>query len=335
LLLLKARAEAARSPALAIPTLRLLAEQDPNDTEVAIRLAETYVQAGEPNRATELMRRQLDLCRPSARPRCQVALASALYKSDKKDEAQVLFDSLLQSEPNDPVPLLALTGLLAGDRLWTQAEQKISDWSDKHPNDFQTPINVANGLIAARDAQALQTAENILTRTLKQNPNSAVTMSALASLYLATGRVSEAVLLNQQILQIDPNNVIAMNNLAWALCVDQNRYYDALDLAERGLKLAPKYVDLIDTRGMIYYRLGQHEKAVQDFTESIKLYPANVPATVSSRFHLARALAQLGRKAEAVQHMEQALYLQARLGGLSEAEVTEARNLLEKLKQGD
>jgi tetratricopeptide (TPR) repeat protein len=317
---------------LAIPTLRLLAEQDPNDLEVAIRLAETYVQAGEPNKATELMRQQLNLCGPSTRPRCQVALAAALYKSDKKDEAQVLFDTLLQSEPNDPVPLLALTDLLAGDRLWTQAEQKISDWSDKHPKDFRTPINVANGLIATRDAQALQTAENILTRSLKQNPNSAATMSALASLYLATGRLSEAAQLNQQILRVDPNNVIAMNNLAWALCEDQNRCRDALDIAERGLELAPQYVDLLDTRGIIYYRLGQHEKAAQDFAECIKLYPANVPATVSSRFHLARALAQLGRKAEAIQHMEQALYLQARLGGLSEAEITEARSLLEKLK---
>jgi len=335
LLLLKARAEAARSPELAIPTLRLLAEQDPNDLEVAIRLAETYVQTGEPNKATELMRQQMRLCGPSARPRCQVALAAALYKNDKKDEAHVLFDTLLQSDSNEPIALLVLTDLLAGERLWAQVEQKVADWSEKHPKDTRAPVNVADRLIATRDAQAVQTAEGILTKTLRQNPDSADTMSALASLYLADGRASEASQLNQRILQVDPNNVIAMNNLAWALCEDQNRSRDALELADRGLKLAPQYVDLVDTRGVIYYRLGQHEKAAQDFAECVKLYPGNVPATVSSRFHLARALAKLGRKAEATQHMEQALYLQARLGGLSEAEIAEARSLLEKLKQGD
>ncbi len=55
----QARAEAAGSPVLAIPTLEVLHNLDPNDVRAALLLADTYMRAGEPKKAMALLRKQL------------------------------------------------------------------------------------------------------------------------------------------------------------------------------------------------------------------------------------------------------------------------------------
>jgi len=59
---LKARAEAARSPILAIPTLKALREVDPNNIDAALLLAKVYTEVGEPEKAINLLEPQLDSC---------------------------------------------------------------------------------------------------------------------------------------------------------------------------------------------------------------------------------------------------------------------------------
>jgi tetratricopeptide (TPR) repeat protein len=125
-----------------------------------------------------------------------------------------------------------------------------------------------------------------------------------------------------------------MNNLAWITCEVQQEYQQALELAEKGLKMAPKYVDLIDTRGVVYYRLGDYQKAVQDFTVCLQLYPDRAPAKVACRFHLARTLAKLGQTDTAVKELDQALQMQGELEGLSDQELSEAQHLREQLQKG-
>ena len=335
LLMLKARAEAARSPVLAISTLRGLYELNPKDDSAAILLANTYINAGEPGKAESLMRNQLTICSASARRSCQIALAVALYKNGNEAEAQKEFDSLQESEPDDPVPLLAQVRLLKDDGLWSLLRQKVIDWYQKHPEDSRTPIAVSRELIAIEDSQAKKIVEDILRLVRGREPDNTEAMSMLAMMLEMDGRSAEAAELYQQLLKLEPNNLVAINNLAWIMCEKQGKYQEALELAQKGLNLAPQYMDLIDTRGMVYYRLGEFSKAVQDFTSCIKLYPNSAPAGVASRFHLARAFAKLGQKDQAINYLKQALDFQSRIGGLSTTELAEAQLLLEQLQEGN
>jgi len=335
LLLLKASAEAARSPVLAIPTLRVLREQDPNDVDTAILLARRYIEANEPEKAVNLLKTQL-VSRggtPDDR-RINISLAVALYKNGNKADAQKEFDSLLQSEPNDPGPLLAQARLLRDDQSWSQLYKKVTDWYQKHPKDSRTPLIIARDLVATEGSEVKKTAEDILRMILENDPDSTAAMTVLAVLLPTTGRSEEAVQLYRQILTTEPDNVIAMNNLAWIMCEEQGKYQQALELTQRGLKIAPNYIDLIDTRGVVYYRLGEFNKAIQDFNMCIKLYPQGTPAAVASRFHLARALAGLGQRDKAVEQFSQALDLESRIGGLSPTDLAEAQRLLEQLQEG-
>lgn len=184
------------------------------------------------------------------------------------------------------------------------------------------------------DSQARKTAEDILRMMLKDNSDSIETMSVLAILLQISGRAAESSTLYQRIIELDPENIISMNNLAWIMSEVQGKHQQALDLAQRGLKIAPNYYDLIDTRGVIYYRLGEFDKAIRDFNECIKLYPGITPTSIGTRFYLARALAELGQKDKAIQYLKEALELNSRNGGLSTADLTEAQHLLNQLKEG-
>jgi tetratricopeptide (TPR) repeat protein len=306
---------------------------DPNDTDTAILLANAYIATGEPQKAVELLRNQISICNDSTRRKCSIALAVALYKSGNKAEAQKEFDALFQSEPNDASPLLAQARLLKDDRLWNQLNQGVVDWYQKHPKDTAIPIAVAGDLATDQTNEAKKTAEEMLRMILNKDSNCVEAMSVLATLLQTTGRSGESTELYQKILTLQPDNVIAINNLAWIMCEEQGRFQQALELAEKGLKILPNYIDLIDTRGIAYYRLGEFNKAIQDFTTCIKLYPKGNPSETASRFHLARAFAALGEKNKAIEQLNQALNSESQTKVLSPKDLAEARRLLEELSK--
>ncbi len=335
LLLLKARAEAAISPVLAIPTLKALRELNPNDTDAVIQLADTYLAADQSEKAVGLLKTQL--ARGSSTPderKISIALAIALHKNDNEQASQEIFDLLYQSDPDDPAPLLAQARLLKDNKRWDQISQMVSNWCRDYPEDVRTPIIIAGTLAAAEDSQPQKIAESILKEVLANDSDCTEAMSVLAMLLQTVGRFAESAELYQRILALQPDDVIAINNLAWIMCEEQGKYQQALELAQRGLSKMPDYVDLIDTRGVAYYRLGEFDKAVQDFNRCLKLYPDGAPLAVASYLHLGRALAGLGQKDEAIESLKKALELNTEIGGLSAADFAEARRLLEELSQG-
>jgi tetratricopeptide (TPR) repeat protein len=335
LLLLKASAEAVRSPVLAVSTLRALHESDPTDVDATLLLANTYIKAGEPKKAIELLRKQAAESDGPAQIRCKIALAVALYKNGNKARGQKDLDGLQEADPNNPAPLLACVQLLGDDQKWSALSRKVTDWYQNHPKDSRTVTAVAKDLSAVQDDQAKKTAEYLLQMVLKDDPNCLEAMNVLAVLLLQSpGRSGEAAELYRRILKLQPDNVIAVNNLAWILSEEQNKHLEALELAQKGLQVAPDYVDLIDTRGVVYYRLGEYEKAIQDFTKCLSLYLRATPASVATRFHLARALAKYGQKDKAIEQLNQALNLEQRIGGLSTADRADAQRLLKELQEG-
>jgi len=307
LLLLKARAEADRSPVLAIPTLKALREVDPNNTEAAFLLAKVYIAVGEPEKAVNLLEAQLVSCVGTLEERrIKIALAVALHKSGNKADAQKKFDSILQSE-----------------------------------KDSLILINIARSLMAINDSRAKKTAEDIFRMVLKNESDSIEAMTNLAILLQTSGRSDESIPLYQRVLEIQPDNLIVINNLAWLMCEDKGMFREALQLAQKGLKIYPKYVDLIDTRGVIYYQMGEFDKAVEDFTTCIRLYPTGTPAAIGSHFHLAKTFAKLGQNVKALEHLNQALEMnqafdpKRQIGGLSTSELDEAQLLLKQLQEGN
>lgn len=335
LLLLKARAEAMRSPRLAIPTLKGLLEDYPNDIDVVMRLANAYIAAEQPAKAVELAKTQLDLSHSAADARkIRTALAVGLHKRGDQVQAQEIFDSLTADAPDDPGPLFARIQILKDDQLWTQLRQKAFHWCQEHPDETDVPLAIAVGLAENESDQARAIAEDLLRETLDRAPDSISAMNTLAVLLRTTGDAEESIQLYRRILAVEPENVIAINNLAWTICQEQKDYQQALELATRGLQTAPIYADLIDTRGVSYYHLGQYDNAVADFNRCLELYPDGTPARTVLYMHLGRALAKLGQNTQASENLRKALELNTEIGGLSSDERADAHSLMETLSQG-
>jgi tetratricopeptide (TPR) repeat protein len=335
LLLLKARAEKGRSPAQAAQTLKGLLDQDPKNVEVLVELADAYARSGRTRQAVDLLSQRLSNFEGPARRLCEIAYAEAQYANGQRDEALALFDKLTQADPNDATPTMSLAQQLRRERRWTEMYQLVHRWLATHPNDADVATTIARVLATTGDKQALAMGEDILRMTLEErNPRSLSCLSLLAMMMQDTDRNVEAAKLYRKVLEIDPKSVIAMNNLAWILCEGDpvprgtaqggaaedvpepepasgrgsaGQYKEALELAEKGLKIVPDYVDLLDTRGYAYYRLGDFDKAMSDFAECMKQYPTNSPLSATPRFHLAMTCAAMKRRAEAVEYLRMAL----------------------------
>ncbi len=72
------------------------------------------------------------------------------------------------------------------------------------------------------------------------DPKSVASLRTFTMLRHSQGRDLEAVDFDRQLLALDPNDVMTLNNLAWALSEELEQYDEALPLAEKALKLAPE-----------------------------------------------------------------------------------------------
>jgi tetratricopeptide (TPR) repeat protein len=334
LLLLKAKAEAARSPVLAIPTLMVLNEQDPGDVGTAVQLANAYTAGGQGSSAVEALERLVASCSEGDRKRADIALATGLYANGLAERAKEEFDALYAEYPRDGTLLIGETEALVKSADIKLLNERILHWLGRNPDDTETMLAVA-GKLATDDGMAARTiAESLSRQMLLRDADCARAMEMLAMLLQSSGRTNEAAEVYTRLLKKEKNNVVAINNLAWILCEAEHRYAQALELAKRGLEESPDYADLIDTCGVIYFRLGEHKEAVESLSQCIKMYPENSQALVASRFHLARALAALGEEKGAIENLKLSLDLHDKVGGLSQSEVAEADSLRRALLEG-
>jgi len=130
-----------------------------------------------------------------------------------------------------------------------------------------------------------------LLRQLKLGKASTSTLLLVAERYLERGKLPEARLLWEQILEKDPYSLPAMNNLSVTISRDQPPDAKrALDLIDRAYRAFPRNAELCDSYGEIYMNLGRSMEAVSKYEEAIKIDPSRV----GSRIRLAQCYRDAG-----------------------------------------
>jgi tetratricopeptide (TPR) repeat protein len=338
LLLLKAATERERSPVLAIQTLKGLLEIYPKDAEIVLGLASLYTESKENQRALDLLERQLGACRPREKLDYNITLALILHSDGQPEKAQALLHKLDQAQENAARVFQARTQIWIRDGMWAELKAGVKAWKSGHPGENSDVVALANMLAHHSNREAVAIAEEILLEAVTHSPKWVEPRLLLGQLFYRTNRIDRAGLQYRDVLHITPDNLIAINNWAWFLCEERQDYVEALSFADRGLKIAPNYVDLLDTRGTIFYRMKQFDKADEDLRRSIQLCPLNATTAVGSRFRLARVYAKMGRRGQAVQYLEESLKMYSQMyqsrgkSGLSDMERVEAKQLLGELK---
>ena len=60
-----------------------------------------------------------------------------------------------------------------------------------------------------------------------------------------------------------PNDIQALNNLAWLLAFQAGKEPEALKHIDRAIAIVGEDPSLLDTRAVIYLNMGKHEQALQ------------------------------------------------------------------------
>ena len=136
---------------------------------------------------------------------------------------------------------------------------------------------------------------------IKHHPKDRAVQHALADAYARTGNLTAARAGYEKLIELDPNDAAALNNLANIL-IDRNDS-TALKFADRAMTLDPANADLIDTAGWAAFRAGQPDRALQLLRDA----RLREPGKPEIRYHLAAVLAHVGRRQEAREEIEAAL----------------------------
>ncbi|WP_405419989.1 tetratricopeptide repeat protein [Marinobacter flavimaris] len=122
----------------------------------------------------------------------------------------------------------------------------------------------------SRDGQQSKALES-LTAAQKRFPDSEPLLTNLAILQQERGNIDEASESYARLIEIAPNNVIALNNLAWMY--HEKNDERAIDLASRAYELSPDNAAVADTYGWILFNNGQQEESIPVLEKAHSLAP--------------------------------------------------------------
>jgi thioredoxin-like negative regulator of GroEL len=143
----------------------------------------------------------------------------------------------------------------------------------------------------------------------------------LATMYDTDKQYDKAIERYRRVLELAPDTVLALNNLAYGLAVRRNSAKDALPLAEKAYSLAKGNPNITDTLGWIYHLLGNNEKANELLAAAVQAGAQNADI----HLHLAIVSADLGQILQASVELSRALQLDPKLESSEEVKQLRAK----------
>jgi tetratricopeptide (TPR) repeat protein len=165
-------------------------------------------------------------------------------------------------------------------------------------------------------------AGNALQAWLKTHPTDIPVRMALAEQLILQKKPSAAEAQYRNMLKHDPDNIVALNNLAWSIRTRNPE--KSLEYIKRAATIAPDLPDILDTLAVIESLNGNHDAAIV----SIRRALVGAPNDVSMRYHQAEIEAKLGATEKAISSLEELVAQDAD----EFAERAEAKKLLGSLK---
>ena len=306
-----------------------LRDNNPRNARVLAALADVQLAAGQGDEATATYSRMVSLFPNDAD--AHYKLATRLLASNSASLARNELVKAVGLRPGfiDATVLLASFDMSAGN--YADALRLARDLQQRHPKAPAGVVLEGDVLLAKKDLNGAQTAyakawsmhhsagtamklhavrlaagkpqaaEEIMTQWLTEAPGDVEARNYLADSYVATKEYGKAIAQYQQALQIDRDNVRALNNLAWTY--QQTRDARALATAERAYQLAPANPEVADTLASILLEKGDTKRAV----ELLDRAADNAAASPAVRYHLAVALVKSGDPARARRQLERLL----------------------------
>lgn len=210
---------------------------------------------------------------------------------DKGLDAALATADALNSDPSmQPAAASLKGGVLMGVQRYKDAAEAFRTEYRKNPSSVLV-VALAQALSAAGDANGAATELLKWQATHADDPSVA---QILGTLDITAHRYDSAERNFQTTLKAQPNDLVALNNLAWIY--QQKGDKRAREYAQRAFEQAPT-PEVTDTLGWILVQQGESDRAVPLLTAAV----AGRPQNLTIKYHLAVALKNTGHTTEAVE----------------------------------
>ena len=289
----------------------LLRHNDKDEARQVIGQVEALVKA-QPTRAAEAALQELQ--------------ARWYEANGEGDKAIALLRARVERKDADPQEVMLLVASLGRQKRFEEALQLL-DLIWKCSAEMAGGTSVAL-LRAARstDAQRQEVARRLEAASAKEPANLNLLIQ-LGDVFDLQGDYKQAEAHYARALKIDPDNLMALNNLAWLLAqrVPEKRE-QALAMVNRAVAVHGPRGELLDTRAVIYIRLGRTKEALADLEEAIK-----EALTPTRCFHLALAHHKARENKAAARELKRANELGLVPADLHPVEQKDYRNMFAEL----
>lgn len=286
----------------------------PNSPQSYMPLAEMYAERKDRATAVKTLNRALNV-KDDFLP-AQIALATMAITGGDFPEARRIAQVIDKQRPGQSVGAGLLGDVEAAQKHWDAAAGFYRAALAKGPT-TELALKTHESLSRSSKPAAAQA---FATEWLAAHPGDSQFQAYLGGYALLQQDYARAEQIYQTVLQRQPENVVALNNMAWLL--SRNNRAGALDMALKANKLAPNQPAFMDTLAEVHAKSGQFDKAIEVEKQAVELAP-NAPAY---RLSLSRYYIGGGHKDAARQEL-------TRLVGLSDKlpEQQEAKKLLATL----
>jgi putative PEP-CTERM system TPR-repeat lipoprotein len=206
------------------------------------------------------------------------------------DEAVKTAEQLRSNQANMPAAATLKGGLLMGARRFAEAAAAFQAEYD-HEHTSTLAVALAEAKQAAGDTTG---ATKVLQDWQGAHPDDPAVAQALGMIDVSSHNLDAAQRNLDIVLKAQPNNVIALNNLAWVL--QQKGDKRAREYAQRAFEQSPT-PEVVDTLAWIMTNDGDAAKALP----LLQGAAAGAPQNPAIKYHLAVALKDLNRPQEAIE----------------------------------
>ena len=274
----------------------------PNSPDVYFQLGMVNLAEARYKEAEDTFRKTYELNPANARG--LLGIVQTLLAQNKTDQAVQILQSETEKAPNRLEFRLALarTSVQLGKYDMAIAEyQKVLDALDKNSK-IRGQIYMEVGATYRRKGDDSNAVVN-MQKAREIVPENVQVLTELAVTLEHAGKIPEAKQVYEAAIKLDPNNGVALNNLAFLLAEHNGDLDEALSKAQRAKQLMPNTAEVSDTLGEIFLRKNMSDNAIGIFEDLV----AKTPKQSTYRYHLALALKQKGDKPRAVRELNEAL----------------------------
>ena len=269
-------------------------------------------------------------------PQAYLELGKIRFTQKRFPEGVALLEQALQYDPNSVVAVRLLVSYDLYQKQPDKALARLNAQIDKSPKnsglyDLLAQLQIQNKNLdqaAATAQKAIQLNPNdgeavVLFAQIqvqrgqvanaigaweqwsKAHPNDAGSYAILGTLEEARGDIGKAETYYKKSLQIQPEQPIAANNLAYRMLENGENADVALTLAQTARRAMPNSPNTADTLAWAYYHKGTYAFARDLLEDAVKADPDSA----AMQYHLGMVYSKLSDKSNAVVHLKKAVSL--------------------------